>query len=102
MSVFTRQKQNACLFEHIYFVFVLMNAALLFAFEAKRNRRLTSFSRKLWSRLPSCKIKPGRKRRRIKNKILIVKTRMMIKNANKTVNCYFTLNQSAISSRNNS
>ena len=56
----------------------------------------------LGSRLPSCKIKSGRKRRRIKNKILIVKTRMMIKNANKTVNCYFTLNQSAISSRNDS
>ena len=35
MSVFTRQKQNACLFEHIYFVFVLMNAALTFAFDWK-------------------------------------------------------------------
>ena len=34
MNVFSCQKQNVCLFEHIYFVFVLMNAALLFAFEA--------------------------------------------------------------------
>ena len=100
--VFLHVKNKMPAYSSVYICFCSHECCTVVCIWLKGNRRLTSFSRKLWSRLPSCKIKSGRKRRRIKNKILIVKTRMMIKNANKTVNCYFTLNQSAISSRNDS